>query len=215
MLIYMPAPAYACNATNHKPQNTCSNLVISYGISAIDSKDELEEHLANCKSTGCSDSENDTAGSQISEQEKMVGPKRKRKLLNENRAEIKKKKDAQQAVNDDTAKRILAQQPCTKCDQLKDEIKRLKEKLSEKEGQMNELVAKNSDLQSSVTAKRSVIADLEGQLQVEKASTLSAGITDIFSYNYVALFTNCLIYRFPFYIHAVSQFFRKSGRVLP
>ena len=138
----------------------------------LDSKDDLEEHIA------CPESEKDTAGSQIDEQAKIEGAKRKRKGVNENRAEVKKRKDAQQATNDDTAKRILAQQPCTKCNQLKDEIKRLTEKLTEKEGLVDELVTENSDLQSSMTAKQSVIADLEEQLQVKKASRLSVGITN-------------------------------------
>ena len=138
----------------------------------LDSKDELEEHIV------CPESVKDTAGSQIDEQEKIEGAKRKRKGVNENRAEVKKRKDAQQATNDDTAKRILAQQPCTKCDQLKGEIKRLTEKLTEKEGLVDELATKNSDLQSSITAKRSLIADLEDQLQVKKASRLSVGITN-------------------------------------
>ena len=43
----------------------------------LDSKDELEEHVA--KSIACPESEKDTAGSQTDEQAKMEEAKRKRK----------------------------------------------------------------------------------------------------------------------------------------
>ena len=99
---------------------------------------------------------------------------KKRRVRRQNRREAaKKRKDAQQAAINDAAKSILELQPCAKCGQLGEEIKTTTQKLREREEQIKELETRNTDLLSSVTAKRSQIEDLEKQLQVKKAHTAS------------------------------------------
>lgn len=63
----------------------------------LDSKDELEEHIA--KSIACLESQKDTTGSQIDEQAKMEGAKRKRKGVNQNTAEVKKSSHVQSVIS--------------------------------------------------------------------------------------------------------------------
>ena len=55
------------------------------------------------------------------------------------------------------------------------------EQLREKEKQVEELETRNSDLLSSLTAKRSLIDDLQDQLKAKRACTLSGGNKLIYS----------------------------------
>lgn len=152
-------------------------------------KDELEDLIAtNINDTPPGD---DSAVNQKHSKEKLGDrseeTKEKRAEAKAKREEAKKRRDAQLATSNDAAKRILALQPCTKCDELTDQRKILGDKLKERERQLqekekhiNELESKNSDLLSSVTAKRSRIADLE--LQVKRTCTQSGGNKFIYTY---------------------------------
>ena len=139
----------------YKPQISLK----AYSLFNVDSKDELEELI--------------TQTIHESTEYDAEEAEQKREEAKQKKKEAKKRKEAQQAAINDAAKSILALQPCVKCSQTTDEIKSLKEMLREKEEQVRELEAKNSDLQSSVAAKRSRIMDLEDQLQRKKACITS------------------------------------------
>lgn len=141
-------------------QTTNINYCLRHALFNIDSKDELEELMSKAID---SPPEHDVARRQ---KEKSEEAKQKREAA-------KKRKDAQQAAIDDAAKNILELQPCVKCGQLGEEIRTITEKLRERDERIKELETSNSDLLSSVTAKRSRIVDLEEQLQVKKAHTAS------------------------------------------
>ena len=138
----------------------------AYSLFNVDSKDELEELITQTIH------ESTEYDAEEAEQKKEEA-EQKREEAKQKKKEAKKRKEAQQATINDAAKSILALQPCVKCSQTTNEIKSLKETLREKEEQVRELEAKNSDLQSSVAAKRSRIVDLEDQLQRKKACIAS------------------------------------------
>ena len=143
-----------CNATSHKPlTHKLQEAAILLHLNVFllpDSKQELEQQA--------NDLRNPTEVSDECIQQ----------LKKSKKQENKKVKDAKLATIDKASKTILAQQPCEKCESQSIEIQQLREALRKKEEQLEELTVHNSDLSSSLSAKRSLVADLEKQLQSKK-----------------------------------------------